>query len=433
MRASALLQLCTYAELLARIQGVAPKHVTVALGGGERRVERHRIADYVAFYRSLKRRFEAAAAIGDTRPPVYPPDTTYPDPVDHCAVCRWWAVCSDRRRADDDLSLVAGMTRGQRRRLPEHGAGTRRALARFPLPPPKIEGTSREAVSRVREQARVQVQGEDEDRLLVGAHRARPWRGRGDRAQIAASPSLPPPAPGDLFLDFEGDPFAFDDGLEYLVGIAEPGAALIAAQPTLGLAAAGPGHPAHLPPVLGAEPGGGKAGVRVADRLHRRAPSTGPAAARLPLRLVRTRAGRSPLHATRDARGGSRRAAPGRGVRRPLPRGPAGDPGVGRELLDQAPRGALRVHPRDRVARGRQEHRGVRAVPRGWAGPTHRSSTQIEAYNRDDCISTWRLRDWLEARRGEAVARWGDLPRAGVEEPEPQSRRPRPGATVAEV
>ena len=30
--------------------------------------------------------------------------------------------------------------------------------------------------------------------------------------------ALPSPSPGDLFLDFEGDPFAFDQGLEYPIG-----------------------------------------------------------------------------------------------------------------------------------------------------------------------------------------------------------------------
>jgi hypothetical protein len=30
--------------------------------------------------------------------------------------------------------------------------------------------------------------------------------------------ALPRPSTGDLFLDFEGDPFAFDQGLEYLIG-----------------------------------------------------------------------------------------------------------------------------------------------------------------------------------------------------------------------
>ena len=33
--------------------------------------------------------------------------------------------------------------------------------------------------------------------------------------------ALPPPRPGDLFLDLEGDPFAFDDGIDYLFGILE--------------------------------------------------------------------------------------------------------------------------------------------------------------------------------------------------------------------
>ena len=45
----------------------------------------------------------------------------------------------------------------------------------------------------------------------------------------------------------------------------------------------------------------------------------------------------------------------------------------------------------------------------------------IAAYNRDDCISTWLLRGWLEDRRAEAVARWPELawerPVAAVQAP----------------
>jgi predicted RecB family nuclease len=33
--------------------------------------------------------------------------------------------------------------------------------------------------------------------------------------------SLPPPSPGDLLFDIEGDPFAHDGGLEYLLGFVE--------------------------------------------------------------------------------------------------------------------------------------------------------------------------------------------------------------------
>jgi predicted RecB family nuclease len=33
--------------------------------------------------------------------------------------------------------------------------------------------------------------------------------------------SLPPPSGGDLLFDIEGDPYAFDDGLDYLFGVME--------------------------------------------------------------------------------------------------------------------------------------------------------------------------------------------------------------------
>jgi uncharacterized protein len=44
---------------------------------------------------------------------------------------------------------------------------------------------------------------------------------------------------------------------------------------------------------------------------------------------------------------------------------------------------------------------------------------EIAAYNEDDCISTAQLRDWLEARRLEAIAQYGEIPRPGPEEVEP--------------
>src|SRR5207244_13475855 len=44
---------------------------------------------------------------------------------------------------------------------------------------------------------------------------------------------------------------------------------------------------------------------------------------------------------------------------------------------------------------------------------------EIARYNEDDCISTAQLRDWLEARRLEAIAQFGEIPRPGPEEVEP--------------
>jgi uncharacterized protein len=74
------------------------------------------------------------------------------------------------------------------------------------------------ALSRVREQARIQLEGRREARLkyelLLPAPGAELELERG----LA---SLPEPSPGDLFFDIEGDPYAFDDGLDYLFGVLE--------------------------------------------------------------------------------------------------------------------------------------------------------------------------------------------------------------------
>jgi len=78
-----------------------------------------RVDDYMAYYRRVKADFIAAADDQRVGPPAYPPANTYPDPVEHCDICRWWAVCRDLRRADDDLSLVAGISGRQRRGLKE--------------------------------------------------------------------------------------------------------------------------------------------------------------------------------------------------------------------------------------------------------------------------------------------------------------------------
>ena len=50
----------------------------------------------------------------------------------------------------------------------------------------------------------------------------------------------------------------------------------------------------------------------------------------------------------------------------------------------------------------------------------------IAAYNRDDCVSTWLLRGWLEERRAEAVGRWPEL---GWERPVALPQAPSPALT----
>ena len=128
VKASAVLQICSYVDQLERLQGVTPEWLHVALGGSSRTVEHLRVDDYMAYYRTVRDRFLREMA--DPSTPAYPPVATYPEPVEHCEVCRWAAECAARRRADDHLSLVAGISARQRRELDDRAASPTLAAAR---------------------------------------------------------------------------------------------------------------------------------------------------------------------------------------------------------------------------------------------------------------------------------------------------------------
>jgi predicted RecB family nuclease len=217
VKASAILQICSYVDQLERIQGVLPEWLHVALGGSARAVERLRVDDYMAYYRSARDRF--LATLADERPPTYPPAGTYPDPVEHCEVCRWAAECALRRRTDDHLSLVAGISARQRRALTARDVPTLEALGDLPLPmDPPLADVGSGALLRVRDQARIQLQGRRDGRLEYELF----VPGVDDEIELDRGlASLPPPSPGDLSFDIEGDPYALDDGLDYLFGLLE--------------------------------------------------------------------------------------------------------------------------------------------------------------------------------------------------------------------
>ena len=220
VKAGALLQICVYNEMLEGIQGVYPERMYVALGGKDKETQEFRTADFRAYFRAVRERFLQHVNGPD---PVYPPPSpSYPEPVEHCAVCSWDEICRKQRRADDHLSLVANITAKTRASLVARAVETRRGLAGLQLPlEPPLEGTRAEALARVHRQAQLQVQGEDERQdiyELLPPHQAEDGSLDTTKGLLA----LPQPSPGDLYLDLEGDPFIGDDGMDYLFGLLQP-------------------------------------------------------------------------------------------------------------------------------------------------------------------------------------------------------------------
>jgi predicted RecB family nuclease len=202
-KAGTVLQLCLYSDLLAETQGLPPKYMHVVAPWSEFEPQQYRFADFAAYFRKVKLALQMAMAKSA-------PKETYPDPVEHCEICRWREACDKRRRTDDHLCLVAGISKLQIDELQAHGIATVQGLGNMPLPLDwRPHRGSADSYVRIREQARIVVEaraaGEGKFELLPVES------GFGFTR-------LPEPSDGDVFFDLEGDPFVGEYGLEYLFG-----------------------------------------------------------------------------------------------------------------------------------------------------------------------------------------------------------------------
>lgn len=199
MKVAALLQMADYGRHLERLQGHPPEWLTVVTGDNAQR--RFRYADAAAYARRAAQALERA---------VGQPPQASPEPCSHCPQCRWSSRCQAQWRDDDHLSLVAFMRSDHRAAL--EAANIRTVAQLAATSPEDLPATIGEPSRiRVHEQARLQIDerrtGEPSYQLL------NPAPGLGLLR-------LPEPSPGDVYLDFEGDPYANGgEGREYLAGL----------------------------------------------------------------------------------------------------------------------------------------------------------------------------------------------------------------------
>jgi predicted RecB family nuclease len=203
-KAETILQLCLYSQLVGELQGLEPENFHVVRPNTGFVPESYRLASFAAYYRMVKRALQEKVETGRGE--------TYPEAVDHCDICRWWKECDGQRRRDDNLSFVAGASRLQRKELTVREVPTLQALATLPLPIPFNPSRGAiEGYTRIREQARLQLEARVEGKLKFEFLPLETGEGFF---------RLPAPSAGDIFFDLEGDPFVADGGLEYLFGIA---------------------------------------------------------------------------------------------------------------------------------------------------------------------------------------------------------------------
>jgi len=203
LKVPALLQMATYAVRLERLQSVPPAQLTVVAGDGLEHP--WRLIDVASYASRVRRRLQSAVA---------DPVDTEPVPTAYCSQCRWQPRCSAQWWAHDDLCLVAGLGGVHRERLHAQGVATLTALAQTEPDAPALRAAlSATTRTRVHRQAQLQLH---ERRTGTPVYELL------EAQQGAGLQLLPEPDQGDVYLDFEGDPFApGGQGLEYLAGVCD--------------------------------------------------------------------------------------------------------------------------------------------------------------------------------------------------------------------
>jgi predicted RecB family nuclease len=204
VKVEALLQLAAYADTLTRHGVPVADEVELVLGDGA--VASYRVDELLPVYlprrAALQRLLDGHLTGGAA--------VSWED--QHVRACFRCPECDVQVREHDDLLLVAGMRVSQRARLIDAGVGTLHDLADHAGP---ISELSARTVTALTAQARLQVA----DRV----------DGKPPYEVLDAQPLmvLPDPNKGDLFFDFEGDPLWTVDGrewgLEYLWGVLTTG------------------------------------------------------------------------------------------------------------------------------------------------------------------------------------------------------------------
>ncbi|HET9959011.1 MAG TPA: TM0106 family RecB-like putative nuclease [Polyangiaceae bacterium] len=210
-RSGAVLQLCVYSELLAKLQGRLPEHMILvsppgARGDGAPRSVELRTEDFAAYFRHIRCRMEQFTQEGEL-------EAVYPEVREHCDVCAWWSSCNERRRRDDHLSFVAGISRRDQRLLETAGVAKLEQLGKLELPlPARPKKLRAETLERLQQQARLQLEARVNGPRYEVIEPVLPGKG------LAA---LPAPSAGDVFFDIESDRYAVDGTFVYLFGWVE--------------------------------------------------------------------------------------------------------------------------------------------------------------------------------------------------------------------
>ena len=212
-KVTALLQLAAYSDQLEQLRIPIGEDVHLILGDG--RTSTHRVRDILPVYKKRRARLQRLIdeRVADTAP------TQWGDP--RYSACGRCSACAEQVTLHRDVLLVAGMKLTQRGRLATAGITSIDQLAAPVMSDPaastpaSVPGIADSTLRALQAQARVQLRTGDSATPSYEVFNPDALR------------ALPTPDAGDIFFDFEGDPLYSEDdnrsewGLDYLFGLIE--------------------------------------------------------------------------------------------------------------------------------------------------------------------------------------------------------------------
>ncbi|WP_427788539.1 TM0106 family RecB-like putative nuclease [Brevundimonas diminuta] len=200
-KADHVVQLGVYAALLEPVTGAYPRRGVIHVSAPEPAVFDLNQTRHIT--QRLMQGFEAFADQAER--------ATRPVKTSACGQCDFAERCTAEWRAADSPVFVANIRGDQIIKLEKAGVATLTELAALPADR-KIPGIGEETLAKLTAQARLQKRAEETQEHTVEVLPVAPARGFA---------LLPSPAAGDLFYDIEGDPL-YPERLEYLHGLWGP-------------------------------------------------------------------------------------------------------------------------------------------------------------------------------------------------------------------
>ena len=194
----AIIQLCCYSDILGSIQKALPQKIKIITK--DKVIHSFETKKFFYFYQLLKQQFLDYHSHFDSK--------KFPIPIKQQNHKNWNYFSKKILHSLDDISLTAEIRQSQCEKLRKSNINTMTELSNSSQT--QIPNLANSAFKKLKHQGRLQVSSREQNKILFEL--------LSEIEEGQGLESLPPHDPADIFFDMEGYPLLGEDGLEYLYG-----------------------------------------------------------------------------------------------------------------------------------------------------------------------------------------------------------------------